>query len=115
VAELLPLLPYDTGAMRALAGDLRSQASTLGQIGWEIAGATGSMLFDGPAGDRIRSDLGARGHDTTTAADALQSAAGKLDTTAADVDRQNAAIQSHNQHVLDAMTPIERKLVLENT
>ena len=114
MADLLPLLPYDTGAMRALAGDLRSQASTLGQIGAEIAGASGSMLFDGPAGDRIRSELAARGRDTRTAADALQSAAGTLDTAADDVDRQNAAISAHNRKVLDAMSPVERKLVLEN-
>jgi len=114
MADLLPLLPYDTGAMRALAGNMRSQASTLGQIGSEIAGASGSMLFDGPAGGRIRAELAARGRDTTTAADALQAAAGKLETAADDVDRQNAAIQAHNNKVLADLPPVERRLIMEN-
>jgi uncharacterized protein YukE len=111
---LLPLLPYDSGAMRALAGDLRSQSSTLGQIGSQVAGAAASMLFDGPAGDRIRSELGDRSREATKAADALESAAGKLNSAADDVDRQNAAIEAHNRQVLSDMTPMERKLVLEN-
>jgi uncharacterized protein YukE len=114
VADLLPLLPYDSGAMRALAGDLRTQSSTLGNVGADIASASSSMVFDGPAGDRIRTALGDRSREMSQAAHALQGAAGKLDAAADDVDRQNAQIEAHNRKVLDAMPPLERKLIMEN-
>jgi uncharacterized protein YukE len=114
VGELLPYVPYDSGAMRALASSFRRQVSQLANIGSEIGGAGRSMTFDGPAGDRIRAELAARGRDATRAADGLQSAAGQLESAATDVDNQNAAISRHNQGVLAAMPPLERKLVLEN-
>jgi uncharacterized protein YukE len=115
VADLLPLLPYNSGLMRSLAGDLRNQARTLGTLGSDIASASSSMTFDGPAGDRIRSELGERSGEASRASDALGAAAGKLETAADDVDRQNAQIEAHNRKVLDDMPAIERKLILENT
>jgi uncharacterized protein YukE len=114
VGELLPYLPYDSGAMRSLASTLRRQVAQLANIGSEITGAGRSMTFDGPAGDRIRTELAQYGRDATHAADGLQAAAGKLESAATDVDNQNAAITRHNQAVLAAMPPMERKLVLEH-
>lgn len=114
MGDLLPYLPYDSGAMRALASAIRRQASQFANIGSEISVAGGSMTFEGPAGDRIRSELSGCGRDATHAAHGLQAAAGKLESAASDVDTQNANIARHNQSVLAAMPPMERKLVLEN-
>lgn len=114
MADLLPLLPYDSGAMRALAGDFRTKAQSLNDVGSAITGAGGSMTFDGPAGDRIREELSRCSKDTTSAADGLAAAAGKLDSAAADVDSQNAAISRHNAKVIADMAPMERKLMEHN-
>jgi uncharacterized protein YukE len=114
VADLLPLLPYDTGAMRALASDFRNKASSLNDVGSAISGAGGSMTFEGPAGDRIRQELSGCAKDTTSAAVGLAAAAGKLDSAAADVDSQNAAIARHNAKVIADMPPMERKLMENN-
>jgi hypothetical protein len=114
MGELLPYLPYSSDAMRSVASTLRTQATTLSTVGSEVAGAGGSMTFDGPAGDRIRQELADCGKHATQAGDGLVSAAGQLDKAAADVDTQNAAIRQHNDKVLSEMPPMERKLILEN-
>ncbi len=114
MADLLPLLPYDTGAMRALASDFRAKANALGDVGSAITGAGGSMTFEGAAGDRIRQELSGCAKHATSAATSLAAAAGKLDSAAADVDDQNAAIARHNAKVLADMTPMERRLVESN-
>jgi hypothetical protein len=114
VAELESYLPYDSYGMRQLAAALQQQGRTLGTAAGEIDGASSSMQFDAPAGDRIRHGLAAAVKQLTGAADELDGTARQLLTAAQNVDDQNAAIARHNQHVLDAMPPLERKLVLEN-
>jgi hypothetical protein len=114
MAGLESYLPYDSYGMRLLAGALQQQSQTLTTGSSEIDGAAGGMTFDGPAGDRIRATLKSSSAQLSRTAQETDSAARQLLTAAQQVDDQNAAIQRHNQHVLDAMTPIERKLVLEN-
>lgn len=114
MADLEPYLPYDTYGMRQLAGNLQRQAGTLGDAASGIGGASGAMTFDGPAGDRIRQRLAGSSKALTGAAGGLQQAARQLLASAQQVDDENAAIRRHNDAVLAAMPPIERKLVLEN-
>ena len=115
MGELLPYLPYDSGAMRAVAGVLRGHATRLADVRESVAGAGSSLVFDGPAGDRIRSELSTCASDCSAARDAVQAAAGKLESAADDVDRQNDAIRRHNEAVLSELSPIQRKLVLESS
>jgi uncharacterized protein YukE len=114
MGELLPYLPYDSSAMRSVASTMRAQATTLATVGSAVAGAGGTMTFEGPAGDRLRQELADCGQHATHAGDGLVSASGQLDKAADDVDAQNAAVRRHNDKVLSAMPPMERKLVLEN-
>jgi uncharacterized protein YukE len=100
--------------MRALASNFRSKANSLDDVGSAIAGAGGSMTFEGPAGDRIRQELSGCAKDATSAATALAAAAGKLDAAAADVDSQNAAITRHNAKVIADMPAMERRLMENN-
>ena len=114
MADLIPLLPYDSGAIRALAGDLRRRAAQLHDAGSELTGVGGALVFEGPAGDRVRDELKLCARDAANGATRLQDAAGKLDSAAADVDSENARIDAHNQQVLRDMSPMERRYVLEN-
>jgi uncharacterized protein YukE len=113
MAELEPLLPYDTGAMRALAQALKSQAGTLSLIADEISAAGRALVFDGPAGDRVRAVLGTCARTVNDTAQRLNDAAARVLTSAEDVDRQNAAIRAHNDAVLRSMPPLEAKLIRE--
>lgn len=113
MAELESLLPYDTGAMRALAQALKSQAGNLSSVGDEISSASGTMVFDGPAGERIRSVLSGAGRVATTIAHQLDDAAGKVSSSATEVDRQNALIRAHNEEVLRSLPPVTRRLIEE--
>lgn len=114
MGELESYLPYDSSGMRQLAGTLQQQAGTLGTAAGAIDGAASGMTFEGPAGDRIRHGLAAASKQLTGVADQLNGAARQLLTSAQQVDDQNAAIARHNQQVLAAMPPMERKLILEN-
>lgn len=114
MAELESYLPYDSYGMRTLAGTIQAQARTVADASSGIDGASGGMTFDGPAGDRIRTDLSQTSTRLGAVSQALDAAARQLQTAAQQVDDQNAAIARHNQAVLDAMPPMERKLVLEN-
>jgi hypothetical protein len=107
VGELEAYLPYDTYGMRQLAGTLQQQAGALGTAAGGIDAAASGMQFEAPAGDRIRHELAGASKQLTGAADELHGAARQIDD-------ENAAIARHNQRVLDAMPPLERKLVLEN-
>jgi hypothetical protein len=113
VAELESLLPYDTGAMRDFAQALNAQARQAAAVADAITGSAHSLVFDGPAGDRIRSSLGGCARTVTGTAEQLTATASQILSSAADVDAQNAAIRAHNATVLAAMTPVERKLVGE--
>ena len=114
MGELEAYLPYDSYGMRQLAGALQQQAGTLGTAAGEIDGAASGMQFEAPAGDRIRHELTGASKQLTGAVDQLNGAAHQLLASAQQIDDQNAAIARHNQRVLDAMPPLERKLVLEN-
>jgi uncharacterized protein YukE len=114
MAELESYLPYDSYGMRALAGTIQAQARTIADASTGIDGASGGMTFDGPAGDRIRSGLTRTSTRLGNISEALDIAARQLQSAAQQVDDQNAAISRHNQAVLEAMPPMERKLVLEN-
>jgi uncharacterized protein YukE len=113
MAELEPLLPYDTGAMRALAQTLKTQAGTLASIADEISGAARSLVFDGPAGDRVRTVLATSTRTVNGVAQRLNDAAARVLSSAEDVDRQNAAIRAHNDAVLRSLPGPERKLIQE--
>jgi uncharacterized protein YukE len=115
VADLEPLLPYDSSALRALSGDLSQDAQALGTAGSDVSAAWSSMVFEGPAGDRVHSGLTATAKGLTDAAQRLQGAAAALASAADWVDEQNAAIERHNREVLAHMPALERKLVLENS
>lgn len=115
MAELEPLLPYDTGAMRSLAQALKSQAGKLATVAGEVSGAGGGMQFDGPAGDRIRTVLSSCARVVGDTAHALNDTAGKVVSSASDIDRQNAIIRAHNDAVLRSLPPIEAKLIRENS
>jgi hypothetical protein len=114
LAELEPLLPYDTGAMRSLAQILKTQAGNLATIADEVSGANGGMQFDGPAGDRVRTVLADSARVVGDTAQRLNDAAGKVLSSASDIDQQNAIIRAHNESVLRSMPPIERKLIERN-
>jgi uncharacterized protein YukE len=114
MGELESYLPYDSYGMRALAGTIQAQARTVADASSGIDGASGGMTFDGPAGDRIRNGLSQSSTRLASVSRALDSAARQLRSAAQEVDDQNAAISRHNQAVLEAMPPMERKLVLEN-
>jgi hypothetical protein len=100
--------------MRALAGTIQAQARTVADASSGIDGAASGMTFDGPAGDRIRSDLSQSSTRLATVSQALETAARQLSSAAQQVDDQNNAIYRHNQSVLEAMPPMERKLVMGN-
>jgi hypothetical protein len=114
MGQLESYLPYDSYGMRALAGTIQAQARTVADASRGIDGAASGMTFDGPAGDRIRNDLSLSTTRLANVSQALETAARQLNSAAQQVDDQNAAISRHNQSVLDAMPPLERKLVMEN-
>jgi hypothetical protein len=115
VAELEPLLPYSSWALRDLSNDLAQDAQALGTAGSDVSSAWSSMVFEGPAGDRVHSGLSATAKGLTAAAQQLQGASAALATAATWVDEQNAAIERHNREVLAHMPAMQRKLVLENS
>ena len=115
MAGLEPLLPYDSSALRALSSALQQDAQALGTAASDVSAAWSSMVFEGPAGDRIHNGLTATGKGLSSAAEQLQSAAGALQSAASWVDDENARIERHNRQVLAQMPALERKLVLENS
>lgn len=115
MAELEPLLPYDTGAMRSLAQALKGQAAKLATIAGEVSSARGTMQFDAPAGERIGTVLSTCARVVGDTARSLDDAAGKVLASAADIDRQNALIRAHNDAVLRSMPPVVAKLIRENS
>lgn len=115
MADLEPLLPYDSFALRALSSALQQDAQALGTAASDVSAAWSSMVFEGPAGDNVHGELSATAKGITSAAQQLQSAAVALQTAATWVDDQNAAIERHNAQVLAQMPAMERKLVLENS
>lgn len=114
MGELESYLPYDSYGMRALAGTIQAQARIVADASTGIDGASGGMTFDGPAGDRIQTDLSQTSTRLANISQALDTAARQLQSSAQEIDDRNAAIGRHNQAVLEAMPPMERKLVLEN-
>jgi len=115
VADLEPLLPYDSSALRTLSSDLQQDAQALGNAASAVGAAWSSMVFEGPAGSNVQGELTATGKGITSAAQQLQSAAAALQSAASWVDDENARIERHNQQVLAQMPAMERKLVLENS
>ena len=113
MGELESLLPYDTGAMRDFAQALNAQARQAAAVADEITGSAHTLVFDGPAGDRIRSRLGGSARAIFSTAQQLAATASQILSSAADVDAQNAAIRAHNAAVIASMTSVERKLVEE--
>ncbi|SRR6266536_2418409 len=114
MADLEPYLPYDSDGMRSLARTLLAQARTIGSLGDDLGGAGSSMTFVGPAGDRVRTRLSTAEASAARGAQQLLGAASQLVAAAAQVDAENAAIRRHNDAVLRSLSPLERKLVVEN-
>jgi hypothetical protein len=102
MSELEPLLPYDVEGMGVLAGALEKQAQSLAATGSEVSGSAGTMTFDGPAGSRVKEELGGSSTTLTAAAQQLHAAAAQLAAGAQSVADQNAAIQRHNDAVREA-------------
>jgi hypothetical protein len=88
--------------MAALAGALEKHAQSLGATGSEVTGSAGSMTFDGPAGSRVKEELGSSSSVLTAAAQQLHAAAGQMASGAQAVRDENAAIQRHNDAVREA-------------
>jgi hypothetical protein len=99
---LEPLSPYDAEGMATLAGVLEKHAQSLGATSDQVTGSAGSMTFDGPAGSRVKEELGSSSSALTAAAQQLHAAAGQLAAGAQAVVDQNAAIQRHNDAVREA-------------
>jgi uncharacterized protein YukE len=114
MSEFEPLLPWDSYGMSQLAGTLQKHAQTLDSTGSELAGASGGMTFDGPAGTQVTGRLTGWSAALTSAAQQLRAAAGQLAAAAQQVADENAAITRHNQAILARMTPVERRLVESN-
>ena len=93
-----PIIPGDSGAMRALAGILRSQARDLGNALTAAVGDARRPTFEGPAGDRFRERIAGLQGSLGGAEDDLRSLAKRIDDAADQVD---AAQRAHDQAVAE--------------
>jgi hypothetical protein len=95
---VIPPMPRgDPQGMRELASTCKNVAGQLGSAGDEVTGLPKSMTFEGPAADRFTNGMASLGSRASEGAHELQGYIGRLESAAADVERQiaerNAAIQ----------------------
>jgi uncharacterized protein YukE len=80
--------------MRELAAVCKSVAGQLGSIGDEVTGLPKAMTFEGSAADRFKGSMASIGSRAANSADELQSYIGRLESAAAEVERQIAERQT---------------------
>jgi uncharacterized protein YukE len=88
---IIPPMPRgDPGGMRELAGMCKSAAGQLASVGDEVTGLPKGMTFEGSAADRFQSSMSSIGSRAANGAHELQGYAGRLESAAAEVERQLA-------------------------
>ena len=86
-----PVIPGDPAGMRNLAQTLRGEARQAGSAQANIDGATGSMVFEGPAGDRLRSRMRSVTGELDGVVSGLADVAGELERAADEVEASQRA------------------------
>jgi uncharacterized protein YukE len=86
----LPPVVGDPAGMRSLASSLRRWSDRISQVDSDVTGAVSAMTFEGPAGDRFRAAASRSGSRATAVAERLQSVAGTLERSAAEVEQAQA-------------------------
>jgi hypothetical protein len=76
--------------MREIAGVCKGVAGQLGSIGDEVTGLPKGMTFEGSAADRFTGRMSSIGSRASWSAQELQGYIGRLESAAADVERQLA-------------------------
>jgi uncharacterized protein YukE len=88
---IIPPMPRgDPQGMRELAGVCKSVAGQLGSIGDEVTGLPKGMTFEGSAADRFKGSMASFGSRASNSAQELQGYIGRLESAAAEVERQIA-------------------------
>jgi uncharacterized protein YukE len=88
---IIPPMPRgDPQGMRELAGVCKGAAGQLGSIGNEVTGLPKGMTFEGSAADRFKGKMASIGSRASSSAHELQGFIGRLESAAADVERQIA-------------------------
>jgi uncharacterized protein YukE len=88
---IIPPVPRgDPQGMRELAGVCKNVAGQLGSIGDEVTGLPKGMTFEGSAADRFKGAMASMGSRAANAAHELQGYIGRLESAAAEVERQLA-------------------------
>lgn len=95
---VIPPMPVgDAAGMRELASVCKSAAALLGPLGDDVNALPKQMTFEGPAADDFQGRMGLLSSHVSSAARELQDYAGRLESAAAEVERQiaarNAALQ----------------------
>jgi len=95
---VIPPMPVgDPVGMKELAEVCKGAAGILGALGGDVTATPKQMTFEGPAAEAFAGRMGAYGSRIAAAAHELQDFAGRLDSAAAEVERQiaerNAALQ----------------------
>jgi uncharacterized protein YukE len=96
-----PVIPGDPAGMRSLAQLLRGEARQTSGAQANVDGATGSAIFEGPAGDRFRSRMRAVTGALDGVVAGLGDVAGQLERAADDVEASqrahDAAVQENER------------------
>jgi uncharacterized protein YukE len=87
----LPEVPGDPAGMRALASTLRGHAGALGGLASGVDGDVSGMTFEGPAAEMFGSRMTVVVDAYRDAQAQLHDLAGKLETSATDVEAQQHA------------------------
>jgi hypothetical protein len=88
---IIPPMPRgDPQGMRELAGACKGVAGQLGSIGDEVTGLPKGMTFEGSAADRFKDRMASIGSGAANSAHELQGYIGRLESAAAEVERQIA-------------------------
>jgi hypothetical protein len=95
---VIPPMPVgDPAGMRELADLCKSAAGVLGPLGDDVSALPKQMTFEGPAAEAFGGRMHSYGSRIATGAHELQDFAGRLESAAAEVERQiaerNAALQ----------------------
>jgi uncharacterized protein YukE len=88
---VIPPMPVgDPAGMRQLADVCKKAVATLGPLGDDVVAVPKQMTFEGPAADAFQAHMQSLGSRVSTAAHQLQDYAGRLESAAAEVERQIA-------------------------
>jgi hypothetical protein len=89
---VVPPMPVgDPVGMRELATLCKGAAATLGPLADDVTALPKQLTFEGPAADAFQGRMQSLGSRVSAAAQQLQDFAGRLESAAAEVERQLAA------------------------